>query len=66
MLSMPFAILGLVVLQPITAKIRTHKLAKKKHKLINLLAYSLVSHVPLAFFLQNIQEIFLVFMVFLV
>ena len=37
MLSMPFAILGLVVLQPITAKIRAHKLAKKKNKLINLL-----------------------------
>ena len=45
LISMGFEILGLVVLQPITAKIRRHKLAQKKDKLINILAYSLVSHV---------------------
>ena len=53
-----------IVLQPITTKFRTKQ--SQNHKLINILACSLVSHICLAFFLQhnNIPEIFLVFMVF--
>ena len=43
-----------------------HANQSQNHKLINILACSLVSHTWLAFFLQdnNIPEIFLVFMVF--